>query len=74
MQNIHLIAETIEGYKVKSLRWDAIANIIVGQVKCPIWGRETLYDGYVSCNWKKNGKPTLKFGGNKRLDLTLKLE
>lgn len=67
------IKETVAGFPVKGLRWNPIENIFAGLVKCPIWGKPELYDGYISCTWRKNGTLTKKFGGNSRKDLYLKL-
>jgi len=52
---IPTITQTIEGYPVKNLKWNPIDNIIVGQVLCPIIGRNNLHDGYVTLTWRKNG-------------------
>ena len=45
-------------------------NVIVGLVKCPIWGKDTLHNGFVSCKWRKNGS-NLK--DKNRTDLNIKL-
>jgi hypothetical protein len=64
------ITHTIEGYEVKSLRFIKMDNVIVGLVKCPIWGKDTLHNGFVSCKWRKNGS-NLK--DKNRTDLNIKL-
>lgn len=64
------IKETTEGYEVRNLKWNKLDNIIVGQVKCPVLGRENYLDGFITCQWRKNGKPTNFYKG--REDLTLK--
>lgn len=64
------ITHTIEDYEVKNLRWLPIDNIIVGLVKCPIWGIPHLYDGYVSCKWNRKG---FNLKDKSRKDLTLKM-
>lgn len=64
------ITQTVEGYKVKNLTWKPIDNIIVGLVKCPIWGKETLHEGFVSCKWNKVG---VCIKDASRLDLKLKM-
>jgi hypothetical protein len=71
MNNLDKIIETVNGYPVKDLRWLPTDNIIVGLVKCPIWGRESLHNGYVSCKWRKNG---VCVKDKNRMDLNLKIE
>jgi hypothetical protein len=73
MYSIASIKNTVEGYKVKDLSFDPVANIIVGLVLDPICGRIELRKGWVSCCWRTNGKPTKKFGGINRPDLNLEL-
>lgn len=68
---IPAITHTIEGYPVRNLKWNPTDNIIVGQVKDPIVGREGFNEGYVVCQWRKNGYATNKFKG--REDLKLKI-
>ncbi len=65
------ITETINGYKVKDLRWLPMDNIIVGMVLDPIWSNPKLHDGYVSCKWRKNGACVKE---KERTDLTLKMD
>ena len=65
------ITQTIEGYEVKDLRWLPVDNIIVGLVKCPIWGRPNLYEGFVSVQWTRQGKPIKGAKGRKDLILNL---
>lgn len=67
---LNTITHTVEGYEVKSLRFIKMDNVIVGLVKCPIWGRDNLHNGFVSCKWRKNGS-NLKDKG--RTDLNIKL-
>ena len=67
------ITQTIEGYPVKDLRWLPIDNIIVGLVKDPILSNPKLNKGYSACTWKRNGKPTYKYGGGNRTDLILNM-
>lgn len=66
------ITQTVEGYPVKNLKWNPIDNIIVGQVKCPVIGRDNLHDGYIVLQWRKNGscikekdRPDLRLKMNK---------
>lgn len=68
------IKETIAGYPVKDLRWNPVDSIYIGLVKCPIWGRLSLHDGYIAVTWRKNGTLTNKYGGSTRKDLYLKLD
>ena len=65
------IKETTEGYPVKNLKWNQLDNIIVGQVKCPILGRETFNEGYVVAQWRKNGSATNRFKGRDDLKLII---
>ena len=68
---INTITQTVEGYPVKNLKWNQLDNILVGQVKCPITGRENLHDGYVVCQWRKNGSATNKYKGREDLKLLI---
>lgn len=65
------ISKTSDGYPVKDLKWNQRDNIIVGMVKCPILGRDNLHDGYISCQWKRNGYATNLFKGRKDLKLNI---
>lgn len=65
------ITTTIEGYPVRNLKWNQIDNIIVGQVKDPIIGKPSFLDGYITVQWRKNGKPTNTYKG--REDLQIKI-
>lgn len=67
------ITETNEGYTVKELRYNQRDNLIVGRVKCPILGRPTLHDGFVTCCWSINGKVHHRYGGGLRPDLEIKV-
>jgi hypothetical protein len=67
------ITETIEGYEVKDLRYKPVDNIIRGFVKCPIWGKKTLHNGFVVCVWRTNGTLLPKYGGDTRKDLYIKI-
>ena len=71
MIDLNNITETVEGYPVKGLRWLPVDNIIVGLVKCPIWGNDKLHNGFVSCKWRKNGACVKD---KDRKDLKLKIE
>jgi hypothetical protein len=71
IDNLNNITQTLSGYSVRNLKWNSIDNIIVGQVKCPILGRDNLLEGYVVCQWRLNGTATNRFKG--REDLRLKL-
>lgn len=68
------IKETVAGFPVKGLRWNPVETIFAGLVKCPVWGRPELHDGYIAVTWRKNGSLTNKFGGSSRKDLYLNLE
>ena len=66
-----IIKVTIAGYEVKNIKWNPIANVFVGLVKCPIWGKRNFMMVISPCNWMRNGKPTKKYGGSSRQDLTI---
>lgn len=65
------ITQTVSGYPVKSLKWNPLDNIIVGMVKDPITGNDKLRDGYVTVQWRKNGKPTNFNKGREDLQIQL---
>ena len=67
-----MITQTIAGYDIKNLKWNTLDNIYVGLVKCPILGTDKLHEGYIVCQWRKNGFPTNRFKG--REDLRLKID
>ena len=71
-EQLSQIVETVEGYPVKDLRWLPKDNIIVGLVKCPVWGKESICEGFVSGMWRRTGIPTNRIKG--RNDLTLKMD
>lgn len=71
MNNLDKITQTVEGYPVKDLRWLPVDNIIVGLVKCPVWGRENLHGGYVTCKWRRSGT---NIKDKTRIDLNLIIE
>lgn len=68
---LNKITQTIEGYPVKSLKWNERDNIIVGMVKDPIFGKPSLHDGFIIVQWKRNGTPTNRFKGIKELYLKM---
>lgn len=68
MNDLDKITHTVEGYRVKDLRWLPLDNIIVGLVECPFWGSEKR--PFVSCKWRKNG---FNVKDKNRPDLTLKM-
>ena len=70
LEYINNITETLGGYPIRDLKWNARDNIIVGFVKDPIWGKEGIRNGFISCTWRKNGS-CLK--DKNRLDLRLKI-
>ena len=75
MENIlEKINNTIGGYEVKGLRYKPLDRLIVGFVKCPIWGKPTHNNGYVSVVWRRNGNVLERYGGKDRNDLNLKIE
>ncbi len=71
-ERLKTITETIEGYPIKDLKWKPIDSIITGLVKCPIMGREDRHEGYISFQWRSNGKP-FKMIDRGRIDLTLNI-
>ena len=68
------ISKTVDGYPVKNLKYKQLDNIIIGMVKCPIIGNEKIHDGYICCQWRKNGKPTNTFKGREDLILIMNYE
>lgn len=73
-ERIKDITHTLEGYEVKNLTWLERDNVIRGQVKDPIRGKETLHDGFIVCTWTKRGKLTAKYGGANRNDLDIHID
>lgn len=71
MEGLELITETVEGYPVKGLRLKPMDNIIVGQIKDPIWGNPNLYDGWITGMWRKNGTPIKKIEGREDLKIEI---
>lgn len=71
---IPTITHTKEGYPVRNLKWNQLDNIIVGQVKDPVLGRETFNEGYIVCQWRKNGAATNRFKGREDLKLNINFE
>lgn len=63
------ITSTEAGYPIKDLKWNQRDNIFVGLVKDPLYGRPDLYDGFVSVQWNKQGKPLKVNKGRKELIL-----
>ena len=70
LSKIH-ITKTVSGYPVKALKWNQLDNIIVGLVKCPLLGDEKRLDGYIVCQWRRNGTPTNRFKGREDLKLDI---
>ena len=70
---LNSITQTITGYPVRGLRWKAVDCIIVGQVKCPVLGKESFNDGYISGTWRRNGLPTNFIKGLEDLRLEINL-
>lgn len=71
---LNTITETATGIPVRNLRFLKVDNIIVGQVKDPVWGKETLHEGYISGQWTRKGIPTNKIKGRDDLKLKINLE
>lgn len=70
---LNTITQTVTNIPVKDLRWLKVDNIIVGLVKDPVWGKETLRDGYISGQWTRKGVPTNKIRGREDLKLDIDL-
>jgi len=70
-EELSKIKETVEFFEVKDLRYLPMDNIIVGLVKCPIWGNPKIHEGFVSVQWTKYGKPIKGAKGRKDLILNL---
>ncbi len=71
---LNTIKATVSQFEVKNLRWLPVDNIIVGLVKDPIWGRETLHDGFISGQWNRKGVPTNRIKGREDLRLDINVE
>ena len=69
--DIENITQTVEGYPVKDLSYKPVDNIITGRVQCPVTGKPSLHDGYVTCVWNYKGSPLDRYGGKDRRDLAL---
>jgi len=67
------IIRTIGGYEVKELRYKPLDRLILGFVKCPIWGKKELHNGYIAVAWRRNGNVLERYGGKDREDLNLKI-
>lgn len=65
------ITQTIKGYEVKNLKFNLRDDIIIGQVKDPITGREELHNGFVTVQWRRNGTATNRWKGRDDLKITL---
>jgi|688.fasta_scaffold150702_2 hypothetical protein len=74
MENLDRITETMGGYLVKNLRYKKVDNLIVGMVLDPIWGRDSLHNGFVNICWNKRGKVDKRYGGSSRQDLELDIK
>jgi hypothetical protein len=61
--NLEEIKETVSGYEVKELRHNKHDNILSGRVKCPLFGKDSLHDGFVTIQWNMNGFPIRKHKG-----------
>jgi hypothetical protein len=70
---LNTITHTVNNTPVRNLRFLKVDNIIVGQVKCPVLGKETLHDGYISGQWTRKGIPTNKIKGREDLKLNIDL-
>ena len=68
------ITKTIEGFEVKNLKWNQLDNIIVGLVKDPMYGKDTIRDGFVCVQWSKYGKPIKLNKGRTELIIQLNYE
>ena len=66
-EELSLITQTIEGHKVKDLRWLPIDNIITGLVECPILKKT------ISGQWRRNGVPTNTIKGRSELKLEMSI-
>lgn len=68
---LNRITQTVEGYPIRNLKWNQLDNILVGQVKCPLIGREDFNEGFITAQWRKNGSATNKFKGREDLKLLI---
>ena len=68
MKNLAEVTTTKSGYAVKNLKWNSIANKIIGLVNDPIWSSPER--PFVTATWHKNGKCVNRT--REELDLDLK--
>jgi hypothetical protein len=68
---LNKVTQTIDGHEVRNLRWIALDNIIVGQVKDPVFGKPSLHDGFCSCQWNRHGFPLKSNKGRNELKLNI---
>ena len=66
-ETLALITETVDGYKVRNLRWLPTDNIITGLVECPMLKK------VVSGQWRSSGTATNTIKGRKELNLKINL-
>lgn len=65
------ITETLSGYHIKNLKWNAVDSIYVGLVKDELYGRKELRDGYICVQWNRHGKPLKLNKGREELILKM---
>jgi hypothetical protein len=68
------IKKTVGGYEVKDLRWIERDGLIVGMVKCPLFGKPTLHDGFISGQWNKHGFPQRVNKGRDEMKLEYRIK
>ena len=73
-ERLNKVTETINGYSVKNLRYLKLDNIIIGHVKCPIFGKETLHEGFCSIQWTAKGFPIRKYKGLSEYKINLEIQ
>ena len=67
------VTETVEGYPIKDLRLIPLDNIITGFVRCPIYSKPNLHEGWVTIQWNVKGFPIKKYKGMPEYKINLEI-
>jgi hypothetical protein len=68
------ITETESGHPLKNLNYKKFDNIISGQIKCPLYSKPHLYDGWVTIQWNVKGFPIRKYKGMNEYKINLEIQ
>ena len=71
--NLKDIDKTLGGLIVKGLVFKPVDNIIIGFVKDPLFGKPSLHDGFICCQWSAKGLPIKLNKGRKELEINLEM-